>query len=102
MRCYQVIRRTPLNELTVAEHGALQLERAMTEVRKQANEIRSCPWMDHRCMNYPVGFFNGVRFTILHALDYYDRDYDEFKELAERYASEADYLAGTYLERRAA
>lgn len=102
MRHYQKIYRTPLNELTVAEHGALQLECAMLEVRKKANEIRSCPWMTCRDMHYPLGFFNGVRFTIFAALEYYDSDYDDFKELAERYASEADYLAGPYLERRAA
>lgn len=102
MRHYQKIYRTPLNELTVAEHGALQLERAMLEVRKKANEIRSRSWMDYRDMYYPIGFFNGVRFAFLSAIDYWDSDYDEFRELVERYASEADYLAGPYLERRAA
>ncbi|MDE1007700.1 MAG: hypothetical protein OSB38_18710 [Paraburkholderia fungorum] len=102
MRCYQLMRRTPLGELTVAEHGALQLERAMLDVRKQANMVRASSWMSYHDMRYSVGFFNGVRFTILQALDFWTDDYDEFSELAERYASEVEYLAGPYLERRAA
>ena len=102
MRHYQLARRTPMNELTLAEHGLLRLEQAMIEVRKTANEVRTRPWMTSRDMHYPVGFFNGVRFTIQMALDYWDNDYEDFKELAERYASEVEFLSGPYLDRRAA
>lgn len=102
MRHYQLIRRTPLNELSVAEHGVLRLEDAMLYVRKEANTIRCKPWMSIRGMEYFVGMFNGVRFTILMILDSWDDGYEEFKELAERYSAEVDYLAGAYLERRAA
>lgn len=102
MRCYQTIRRTPLNELTLAEHGALRLEDAMLCVRKEANTIRVRPWMSVRGMDYFVGMFNGVRFTILMTISYWDDGYEDFKELAERYASEVDFLSGPYLEQRSA
>lgn len=102
MRHYQLIRRTPTGDLSVAEHGVLQLEHAMLQVRKKANEIRVRPWMTYQDMHYVIGFFNGVRFTVFEALDYSGRDYRDFEELAERYACEADYLAGPYLERSAA
>jgi hypothetical protein len=99
MRCYQTIRRTPLDELTVAELGSLQLEYAMLEVRRQANEIRASKWLTRDYMDYFVGFFNGVRFGVLQTLDYWSTDYDEFQELTYRYASEVEYLSTTYLRR---
>lgn len=102
MRCYAEIRRTPLCDLTIAENGLLQLEYAMLKVRERANEVHQRRWMDSRDMVYDVGFFNGVRFTMLDQLrDFYWRDYLEFSEIADRYKSEVDFLSGEYLNRKA-
>jgi hypothetical protein len=98
MRCYQTIRRTPLNELTIAEHGALNLEMAMLSIRQVTNEIRTKHWMTSRDKDYAQGFFNGVRFMTLMALNYWDPGYKDFEELADRYATEVDYLCGSYLD----
>ena len=97
MRCYQTVRRTPLNELSIAELGMLEIEHAMQYVREVANEVRVKPWLTADRMRYPIGFFYGVRFAILAALRWGSTDYDEFDELAARYASEAEFLSTEYL-----
>ncbi|WP_207000666.1 hypothetical protein [Trinickia mobilis] len=100
MRPYHEIRRTPLNELSTAEHGVLQLEWAMLKVRETANQIRVKSWMSYRDISYDVGYFNGVRFSIAMALPIGSSDYYEFREVSSRYASEVRFLSSAYLDRR--
>jgi hypothetical protein len=97
MRNYRTVRRTPMNELSVAECGMLEIEYAMQCVREVANDVRMKPWLTSDRMRYPIGFFHGVRFAILAALSWGSTDYEEFDELTERYASEAEFLSTEYL-----
>ena len=97
MRNYRTVRRTPLNDLSVAERGMIQIEFAMQYVRETANQVRLRPWLRADHMRYAIGYFHGVRFAILGALRWGSTDYEEFDELTERYASEAEFLSTEYL-----
>lgn len=105
MRCYREIRRTSFDELTIAEQGVLELERAMLAIRKAANEVRLNWWMTCNDMRYQVGVFDGVRFTVLALLKFGYRnhsEYSEFREIADRYSSEVQFLSYSYLQREVA
>jgi hypothetical protein len=96
MRCLNQLLNTPLDQLTVAEHGVIALDRAMQGVRRAANEIRLNWWMDCRDMAYHVGYFNGIRLTFLYSLNRRDDVYEELREIADRYASEVKFLSYAY------
>lgn len=103
MRCYQTLRRTPYKELSIAESAVLILERAMLGLREKCNAVRASSWMNSSDADYPYAYFQGTRFSLQSMVfDHEDGSYHEFSELAERYATEADFLAGPYLERKAA
>jgi hypothetical protein len=99
MRCLYEIMRTPFDQLTVAERGVIELEHAMYLVRRTANEVRLNWWMSPRDMTYHVGYFNGVRFAVGATMNYAGTAYREFCRIAERYATEVEFLSYAYLQR---
>jgi hypothetical protein len=104
MRCYEDICRAPISSLSIAENALLQLEDEVLRVRQKANEVRLNWWMDRRDMQYLIGSFNGVRFAMLTMISDFGiyRDWKEFRDIADSYATEIEFLSTRYIQREAA
>lgn len=84
----------PLHERTPFQFAMIALEKAMTDIRKEANYVRLRPYMyrGFQHFDYLEGILNGIRFGFASLLILKTDDYSEFHERAEAFAAEVGFL----------